>query len=238
MRINGMIPARMGSNRLKQKNLALIDGKPLISYAINAAKESGVFSELYVNSENDIFKEIAKRYDINFYQRAEYLGGSTIKSDDVVYDFMMNNSSDITVWVNPTSPLQTSEEIKGALDYFISGGYDCLFTVKNEQVHCVLNERPINFNEHGVFAQTQDLAPVGRFVYSLMMWRNDSFIEQYQTNKCAFFCGKIGYYPISSETAVIVKRQEDLFLAESILIARKYANERELKYDELVDVSL
>ena len=33
-----MIPARIGSTRLKYKNLALINNKPLIYYAINAAK--------------------------------------------------------------------------------------------------------------------------------------------------------------------------------------------------------
>ena len=48
MHITAMIPARMGSERLKQKNLALLDGKPLISYAINAANESQAFDQVVV----------------------------------------------------------------------------------------------------------------------------------------------------------------------------------------------
>ena len=48
--IYAMIPARFGSTRLKMKNLALIAGKPMISYAITAAKEAGVFNKIFINS--------------------------------------------------------------------------------------------------------------------------------------------------------------------------------------------
>ena len=65
--IIAMVPARIGSTRLKMKNLALINGKPLISYAIEAAKASGVFSRVVVNSDNEIFAGIAKRYGVDFY---------------------------------------------------------------------------------------------------------------------------------------------------------------------------
>jgi len=50
--IYAMIPARIGSTRLKMNNLALINGKPLIYYAIQAAKDSGVFDKIVLNSEN------------------------------------------------------------------------------------------------------------------------------------------------------------------------------------------
>ena len=63
LKVYAMIPARFGSTRLKMKNLALIDGKPMISYVINAAKESGVFDKIIVNSEHLIFKSIADRYN-------------------------------------------------------------------------------------------------------------------------------------------------------------------------------
>ena len=46
LKVYAMIPARLGSTRLKMKNLALIDGKPMISYAINAAVKSGVFDKV------------------------------------------------------------------------------------------------------------------------------------------------------------------------------------------------
>ena len=56
-----MIPARMGSKRVKNKNLRLLGNKPLIQYAIEAAVNSNIFDEVYVNSEDKVFEQLAKR---------------------------------------------------------------------------------------------------------------------------------------------------------------------------------
>ena len=109
--IIAMIPARMGSTRLTMKNLALLNGKPLIYYAINAAKDSEVFKRIVINSEDSLFEKIAKRYGIEFYQRPAQLATSTTKSDFVVYDFVMNNPCNIMVWVNPTSPYKLEKRL-------------------------------------------------------------------------------------------------------------------------------
>ena len=54
-----MIPARMGSQRLKQKNLRTLAGLPLITHAIRKCKAAHVFDEIWVNSEHERFGEIA-----------------------------------------------------------------------------------------------------------------------------------------------------------------------------------
>lgn len=232
-RIIAMIPARMGSTRLARKNLAILHGKPLIYYAITAARESGVFDRLVVNSENPVFGEIATRYGAEFYQRPEKLGGSTIKSDDVVYDFMVNNPGNITAWVNSTSPLQTADEVKKVIEYFCKENLDSLITVREEQVHCLHGGKPLNFSEEGLFAQTQDLVPVQRFVYSIMMWRNKTFMKDYKKRGYAFFCGKTGYYPVSKASALIVKTEEDLRLIEYVMTGRDMKKDYHLNYEEV-----
>ena len=54
-----MIPARMGSQRLPKKNLAPLDGVPLIVRAIRKCKAVGLFDEIWVNSEHPDFGAIA-----------------------------------------------------------------------------------------------------------------------------------------------------------------------------------
>ena len=56
-KIIAMIPARIGSKRLKKKNLVLINNKPLINYAIDAAKKTKIFSKIVLNSDHKIFKK-------------------------------------------------------------------------------------------------------------------------------------------------------------------------------------
>ena len=236
MNIVAMIPARMGSERLKMKNLALLDGRPLISYAIEAAKTSGVFSQVVLNSDGAVFQTIADRYGTDFYLRPEELGSSDTKSDDVVYDFMEHYPSDIVAWVNPISPLQTGEEVRAVIDHFVKEELDSLITVADQQVHCVYQGQPINFVVEEIFAKTQDLTPVQPFVYSIMMWRTSTFMETFRRKGYALLCGKLGYFPVSKRSSVIIKTDEDLMMAEFYLKAGASGAIYEVQHDALAAI--
>ncbi len=231
--IHAMIPARIGSTRLKMKNLALVGGEPLIGHAIKAAKASGAFERIVLNSDHEVFARVAERYGVEFYCRPAALGTSQTKSDDVVADFMEKHPGDAIAWVNPTSPLQTGDEIRDVVACFRREKLDTLFTVEDKQVHCLHGDRPINFNPAGKFAQTQDLVPVRCFVYSVMMWRCETFLSAMKARGCAFFSGRVGYFPVSRASGVIVKRAEDLNLVDSMLRARETSDD-EITYDDLV----
>ena len=230
-----MIPARMGSQRLPLKNLALLNGKPLLYFAIKAAKDSGAFNRVVVNSEDEILKQIARRYQVEFYRRAARWATSETKSDFVVYDFIKNNPCDVIAWVNPTSPLQTGDEIKAVVGYFLKEDLDSLITVRDEQVHCVFKGKPVNFKLNVIFAQTQDLIPVQRFVYSLMIWKADKFVRTFEKDGHAFFCGKVGYYPVSGASSIIIKRKEDFMLADYMMRARSKGPAYRVRYDKIAE---
>ena len=234
MNVVAMVPARMGSERLKMKNLALLNGKPLISYAIEAAKASGAFNRVVLNSEGAVFERVAQRYGVDFYLRPEELGSSDTKSDSVVYDFMEQIPSDVVAWVNPIAPLQPPEEIREVIDYFSREGLDSLITVENQQVHCIYRGEPVNFQVDEIFAKTQDLTPVQPFVYSIMMWRTRPFMETFQRDGYALLCGKLGYFPVGKRSSLIIKTDEDLMIAESILKATTGAGKFNVQYDQLV----
>ena len=155
-----MIPARMGSNRLKYKNLALIENKPMIYYAIKAAKESECFDRIVINSDHLIFVEVAKRYKVDFYLREKKLGGSKIRSDDIVYDFMKNFNYKYFCWINPIAPLQTNEDIKKTISYFYKNKLDSLITTESKNVHVNYNSKSVNYKKNMKFALTQDLNPL------------------------------------------------------------------------------
>lgn len=236
LKVYAMIPARFGSTRLKMKNLALIDGKPMISYAIDAAKESGVFDKVIVNSEHKIFNEIANRYKVDFYHRAENLGSSSAKSDEVVADFMNSfPEADIVAWVNPIAPFQSSNEVSNIIKHFIKNKLDSLITVEEMQVHCNYKGDGVNYDNGEIFAQTQDLLPVQPFVYSLMMWRKDVFLSDFKKRGYAMFCGKFEAYPVKKNTGIIVKSAEDLKFADLLMRSMSIeASEYLLQYDQLV----
>ena len=121
-----MIPARLGSTRVKNKNLRLINKKPLIQYIINSALKSEYLNDIYINSEASIFKEIADHNNIHFYQRDKELASDTATNDDFALDFMENVDCDILIQLLPTSPFLRSEEIDEFINKMIDQEFDTL----------------------------------------------------------------------------------------------------------------
>jgi CMP-N-acetylneuraminic acid synthetase len=217
-KVTAMIPARKGSQRLPRKNTALVGSKPLIQHVIEAAKGCRYFDEVVVNTDDEKVQGIAKSLTAKIYERKAEHATSEARSDEVVFEFMEHHACDILVWVNPTSPLQTSKEMEDALQYFQENKLDSLFTIYNEKVHCNFNKKPLNYDPAESFAQTQALEPIERFVYSLMMWKCSTFKETYKHTGKAMFCGKTGTFPVSRLSSLIVKNAEDLMIVD--LIAR------------------
>ncbi|MBM3251191.1 MAG: hypothetical protein FJZ11_00215 [Candidatus Omnitrophica bacterium] len=237
-KVIAMVPAKIGSKRLAMKNLALLDGEPLIYYAVQAAKKSRVFDKVVINAEDMIFEGIAKRYNVDFYKRPDSLVKPTTKTDTVVYDFLLKNPCDIVAWVSPIAPLQSAQEVRRIVQHFLNKKFDSLMTVKNEQVHCVYKDKPINFNFDEIFAQTQDLLPIQSFVYSVMMWRSQTFMRTFEENGYALLCGKVGFYPVDKLSAIIIKKKEDLLFAESILNVIRLNEVYKVKYDKIANIFL
>ena len=101
--------------------------------------------------------------------------------------------------------------------YFVKNKLDSLITVENKQVHAFFDDSPINYNINGEFSKTQDLKPVQLFVYSIMMWRASTFVDEYKENGHALFCGKFDTFTVNSLSGMIIKTQHDLMLADLIM---------------------
>ena len=54
-----IIPARGGSKRIPRKNIKLFHGLPVIAYAIKAARESEIFDEVFVSTDDEEIAEVA-----------------------------------------------------------------------------------------------------------------------------------------------------------------------------------
>lgn len=111
-----MIPARAGSKRLKNKNIQLLLGKPLMSYAINACKKSKYVDEIYVSTEDTKIAEIAEEYGAKVLERPKELAEDHVRSQDVMKHFADSlKEFDIMVLVQANSPQINPENIDKAV---------------------------------------------------------------------------------------------------------------------------
>tara|TARA_B100000989_G_scaffold266683_1_gene220337 strand:+ start:967 stop:1665 length:699 start_codon:yes stop_codon:yes gene_type:complete len=229
-----MIPARIGSERLKFKNLALINNKPLINYSIESAKKSQIFDKIVLNADHEVFEKIAKKNNIEFYLRPKKFGGSNVKSDDVVFDFINNfKKFETLVWVNSIAPFQTEDDIKNCINYFFKNKLDSLITTTPFQLHGIYKKKPINFDKNKKFSKTQDLKIIEIFLYSIMMWKTKKFLKSYIKNNYGITCGKFGTFPIEKDKSILIKHVNDLEMA-NYYMSKKTNKKFKIKYDDLV----
>ena len=79
-----IIPARSGSKGLKDKNIKLLNGKPLIAYSIEAAKKSEIYSHILVSTDSERYGEIAIQYGAEVpFLRPKELAEDTSSAVDV-----------------------------------------------------------------------------------------------------------------------------------------------------------
>lgn len=112
-----IITARSGSKGIKDKNIKLLNGKPLMVYSIDAALESKMFDRVMVSTDSEKYAEISKKYgaEVPFLRSAEN-SGDTSGSWDVVKEVLKRYEKsgerfDTVCLLQPTSPLRTAEDI-------------------------------------------------------------------------------------------------------------------------------
>ena len=231
-KIVAMIPARLGSKRIKAKNLRLIEGKPLVAYVIESAVRSKVFDEIYINSESEILERIASEHKIRFYKRSSELAGDDATNDMFVCDFLKNVDCNILIQVNPTSPLYTAETLRSFVKEMIEGGYDAMHAVKEERIETIFNGRPLNFDMCKEMPRSQDLEPIMMHGGGLMGWKKEKFLENIKRYGCATYgCdGKIGFFPLKGFEGIDIDKEEDLLLATLAMRVRLGKAKIEIKY--------
>lgn len=137
MKILAVIPARAGSKGVPRKNVRLMNGKPLIGYAIQNAINCTAVTDTVVTTDDKEALAIAKMYGAQALQRSQKLAQDHVTLDPVVYDAVLQMEKqkgcryDIIVTLQPTSPLLKSETLQKALLSFMENGKDTYISAVN-----------------------------------------------------------------------------------------------------------
>lgn len=121
-KILAIIPARSGSKGLKDKNIKMMNGKPLIAYTIEAAQNSKIFEDIIISTDSEKYAEIAKKYGGSVpYLRDKKLANDNAKSSDVILDILnrIEKKYDSFIMLQPTSPLRTEKNIIEAYKMYL-----------------------------------------------------------------------------------------------------------------------
>ena len=99
-----MIPARLGSQRLKKKNLEKIGNYSLLELAILKAKQLADPSCIWVNTESDKLGAIAIENGVGFHKRPPQLANNSATSEDFIYEFLDRHECEYIVQLHSIAP--------------------------------------------------------------------------------------------------------------------------------------
>ena len=108
-----IIPARGGSVRIPYKNIRQFHGKPILAYSIIAAKESGLFSEIFVSSDDQDILDIAGAYGAMPLHRltlADELTGTQEVMGHVLRK-QVDQAHEFACCIYPTAPMMTAADL-------------------------------------------------------------------------------------------------------------------------------
>lgn len=185
-----VIPARGGSRRLPRKNIKLLHGKPLIAYAIEAARQSSSVHKVIVSTEDSEIADVARTYgaEVPFIRPAE-LASDTATSVAVLqhavetFEKQLGITIDPILLIQPTSPFVQAEDIESALSTLKATQSNSCVSV------CAISERPewmvqLDGSHVRPFlptaqtdARTQDLPPLYRLNGAVYALRRQTLIK-------------------------------------------------------------
>lgn len=143
MKVLYLIPARGGSKGIPHKNIKLLNGKPLIQYSIDIARELADDADICLSTDDEEIKKVAEKLGLKVpFLRPDYLASDTAETSDVIVhalDFYLQQGIqyDVVVLLQPTSPLRTVQNVKDCLALY-TPDFDMVTTVKESSVSAVL----------------------------------------------------------------------------------------------------
>lgn len=247
--VTAMIPVLLGSTRVPDKNIILVDGKVLCSYTIDACKASGAFNAIYLNSEDDIFKSIADKEGVMFHNRPQEWGGRACQqstksrncagkrcviNDHYLYNFMTSGTqADYVCQVNATSPLLEPETIKSFVDTLMEGKYDSLFATQEIRAESFFHGTPISFSPKHK-CPSNEIEPISSICWAIAGWRRKAFIKAYERDDSdengPVFVGNLGLFPIDEREALDIDEWSTLDVVEQFLVRRRTNTGRTWNY--------
>lgn len=109
-----IITARGGSKRVKNKNIILFFGKPMIAHSIICAKKTKLFDEIFVSTDSEEIKKISIQYGAKVpFLREAKLSDDITGTHEVIKSFLkkLKKNFRYVCCVYPTAPLMRPKDL-------------------------------------------------------------------------------------------------------------------------------
>ena len=129
-----ILPARAGSKRIPRKNIREFFGKPMIAWPIQAARDSGLFDQVVVSTDDDEIAEVAEHFGAvaPFRRPADLADDHTGTTDVIAHaaEWLSNQGVEFenACSIYPTAPFLRAEDLETGLGELDNGNWNFVFS--------------------------------------------------------------------------------------------------------------
>lgn len=210
MKTVAMIPIKLGSKRIPQKNIKkFCDGTPLCHFIQRQCLKSKMIDEIYIYCSDESIKDYVLP-GVNFLKRPVFLDADTANSNSIITEFMKCVDADVYVETHTTAPFAKADTIDYLVQQVGSGRYDSAFCAESIKSFLWSDGKPLNFDVDN-FPRTQDLPIIYSEADEAYVFTRETFQKYHR---------RVGVKPyiheIDSIEAIGIDYPDDFYIANAI----------------------
>ena len=221
------ICARGGSKGVKNKNIRLLCGKPLIAHTIEQAKKSELFENIVVSTDSDcIAHEAVKCGAEVFFKRSSELASDHSGKIEVIRDAFIrseeyyNRQFDILIDLDATSPLRSVDDIILSYAQFVNKNNSNLITAMPSRRNPYFNMIEVDSNggvglskcDGSSIVCRQDAPKCYDMNASIYIWKREVILSEDR-----LFHDNTGLYVMPEERSIDIDSELDFKFVEFIM---------------------
>jgi CMP-N-acetylneuraminic acid synthetase len=215
--VAALIPARGGSKGIPRKNLTPLAGKPLVRWAIDAAREAQTVTRVVVSTDDD--EVAAAAGDVEVLRRPGELARDDTPMLDVIRHALEHvEPCNVLVLLQPTSPLRRPEQIDEAVRLLLETGADTVVSVV-EVPHRYEASSLMELRDGRLVARSE---PTTRQAKERLYARNGPAILALRPSALGdgLYDGNVVAYVMEEHDSLDIDTPHDLEVAEALLARR------------------
>ena len=210
--ISALVPIKENSQRVPNKNIRDLGGKPLFYWILDMLYSIDSINEVAVNTDSDLIEKEIKNFfpEIKIIFREESVRGDQVSMNKIIGSSLEYLENELVLQTHTTSPFLTRETLLKGLDLAIKEKKGVFSVTK---LHERIFDKDLNPVNHDVdkLIQTQDLDPYfiensGFYIF----YKKDFDIKKSRISKDSLICETSGYESLDIDT------EEDFRIAEII----------------------
>jgi len=221
------ICARGGSKGVKNKNIKLINDKPLIAYTIEQAMQSQLFEYVVVSTDSDEIASVSKKYGAEiFFKRSQDMASDTAGKLDVIKDAFIRSEKhygqqfDYLIDLDATAPLRNVDDILNSFEQFLKDNNDNLITAMPSRRNPYFNLVEVDNNGKvrlskklaNTIVRRQDAPKCYDMNASIYIWKRETILDEKK-----MFLDNTGLYIMPEERSIDIDTELDYQIVEFLM---------------------